>query len=123
MALAKKIVQDFDRVYAPQPHDYEEHLENQDEKEMEDNPEEESKLHMDTCKIKHEDSAQKTSSISVSNLLGADSLENRVNDEEPQTPNNDGEPSEFESFEIIKAPLEPMLHKASSAPQPKPSLT
>jgi len=34
-------------------------------------------LHMDTCKMKHEESASQTNSIQISNLLQADSLEKR----------------------------------------------
>ena len=60
-------------------------------------------LHMDTCKMQHEDNAQKSNSVSISNLLKADSLEGRADkltEEEKSSPS----PRNLElegNFEVI----------------------
>lgn len=152
MALAKKIVEDFNRVYAPvaaNSNHANQHgsngMSNQsdgvkdDENDEEDGEDEDadgeekktsnSMLHMDTCKLKHEESANQANSIQVSGLLQSDSLERRgvmaaATSEDQVEVSPRGTAAEGESgFEIldreegISLHVEPKLVKAQSAPK------
>ena len=89
-ALAKGVVEDFQRVYAPPQEGEDEEakvgqssgLKRADRTAEsaaggQEAPATTAVLHMDTCKLKHEENAQKLAPMQVSGLLGADSLDNR----------------------------------------------
>ena len=72
--------------------------ENRAEPDGEDSIENEG-LHMDTCKLKHEQNGKETDSIQVSKLLKADSLEGRGGIATDDIPLR--ETAVFNSFEIL----------------------